>query len=123
MIYTRGVHKLNNNKCQIVKFADDFTIIIKSDTISDLVNTATNFMTKFFKELSDLNLHLNIDKCSSVLFNNSKEMFDLLDMTVNNLIVKNKKHAKILGITVDNRPNLNLNTRILKEHCSKSINI
>lgn len=42
---------------------------------------------------------------------------------VNNLILKSKKHAKILGITVDDRLNFNLNTKILKENCAKSINI
>lgn len=122
-IYTRKLHRLNTQKCQIIQFADDFTVLVKSDSISDLLNTATDFMNQFNSELSDLNLHLNIDKCSSIIFNHNKEMFNLLDIRLNNLIIRNVKHVKILGITLDKRLNFNLNVKNLKENCAKSINI
>lgn len=122
-IYTKNLHSLNNNQCQIVQFADDITILIKSNSITNLLNTATHFVSKFNTKLMELNLCLNIEKCSSVLFNHHTEMFDLLDIKVNNITIKNKKHVQILGITIDNRLNFNLNTKILKENCSKTLNI
>lgn len=50
-------------------------------------------------------------------------MFDLLDITINNFTIKNVKHVKMLGITLDKRLNFNLNTRNLNENCAKALNV
>lgn len=94
-----------------------------SNNLRDLINTPTSFINEFNNKLLDLNLHLNIDKCSSILFNHNSNMFNLLDINVNNSTIKNQNHVKILGITLDKRLNFNLNTRNLKENCSKVLNI
>lgn len=48
-LYTKNLHNLNNEKCQIVQFADDITVIVKSNNLRDLINTATSFINESSK--------------------------------------------------------------------------
>lgn len=122
-VYTKCLHDLSTENEKIVQFADDFTIIIKARTVSEILNRAKNFLIKFNYQLKELNLKLNFDKCSSIIFNHKQDMFNLLDININNQVIHNKTHVKILGITLDAKLNFNLNTKLLKENCNRNLNI
>lgn len=122
-IYTKDLHAISTDSEKIVQFADDFTIIIKAKTVSEIIYKAKLFLLKFNNQLQELNLKLNFDKCNSILFNHKQDMFNLLDITIDNHVILNKNHVKILGLTIDKKLNFNLNTKILKENCNGYINI
>lgn len=122
-IYTNELHQLSNGEANIYQFADDFSMVISANTVSELKNNTSNFIKKFNDKLKELNLKLNINKCNTIAFNCNNDFNHLLDIEIDNETIKNVNSVRVLGITIDKKLTFNLNTKICKESCNKYLNI
>lgn len=58
-----------------------------------------------------LNLDLSLNKTNTIIVNHRLDNFTNYDITINNFTVKNVINIKILGITIDNKLNFNINQK------------
>lgn len=95
-----NIHKLNYVNTKIFQFADDFTIVINAKMVSEINNIAKNALLRFNKILEELNLKLHVEKCKTIIFKQDQIYNQLLDINMNNNIIRNTNTVQILGITL-----------------------
>lgn len=66
-LYTKDIHKLNDDGIILPQFADDFAAIITGDE-NEVTSKANNFIRNMNNELKKLNLNLNARKCAAINF-------------------------------------------------------
>ena len=99
-------------------FADDTTIFFHSDSIENIIETASTIMTQLTSWFNANKLTLNADKSSFTIFKSrGKKILNLPDqIEFQNKHIKRTKHIKFLGITIEE--NLTWDLQI-NEICNK----
>lgn len=106
-----------------MQFADDFVLIIKAQNLTDLLVFTNHYISKFNIELKKIYLDLNLSKTHSIIFNHRLNNFTNYNLTIENSIIKNVTHTKILSVIIDNKLNFNINTKTVKSTCNKYLNL
>lgn len=91
-------------KTKSILFADDTTIYASSRNIIDLYANMNNDLSKLNDWFRANKLSLNVNKTNYLLFTNSQINYSgMLNIKINNEIIKCKSCVKFLGIFIDDR--------------------
>ena len=80
----------------IVIFADDNTLFMTADNITDLVENLEDFMRSVFTRFANNQRERNTTKCHFLLSTNEKVI-----AKVDSAEIENNQSEKLLGITID----------------------
>lgn len=118
LLYINNIVSITNHKT--ILFADDISIIVKSDkkhnTINDHENEINDTINKLINWLDKNNLTVNLNKSVFIQFNKSYNSNFNINLNIPKL--KEVTHTKFLGVTVDE----NLNWKAHVEQVSNKIN-
>lgn len=120
-LYTKELHKLQDNNTQILQYADDVTITIRSKNKSEIRRKATQIMAKFTSMLESMSLKINPNKCAILDFSECLPIRS--GIIINNTEINKENETKILGITIDKNLNFSSHIKNLTEQCKKRINL
>lgn len=98
-LYTFALHEIMEEDCELIQFADDFTVLVTGKTIEDIEESANNFLKKLTKKLGDLNLSINAGKTAAVVF--SRKNAESLKIKIGQTKVQVNNTHKYLGYTLD----------------------
>ena len=83
-----------------ILFADDTTILIKSDTASTAIISMNRELEKLSIWLTVNKLSLNISKTHYMVFDRGKEKTDQYSLFLNNILIDRVKYTKFLGVVI-----------------------
>lgn len=63
-IYTAKLHQIESENIKLFQFADDFVLLISTDRKDLIMKTVTDTLNGFMNGTKQLNLKINIEKCS-----------------------------------------------------------
>ena len=110
-----------SNILQFTQFADDTCIFYSAKPDPSIENTLNNELKKVSKWPTTNKLSLNVDKSSYLNFSpNNREI--KLNLCINKEVLKEKEHAKYLGILIDKnlswKPQINAVKLCLSKGCA-----
>lgn len=114
-IYTKDIHKLEDDRCKIIQYADDFCITFAIGDNDDMNEIVQSKFLEINQIIEELNLNLNSSKTNVQFFRRSNRMDPNITINFNNSSIPNSTNVKYLGINLDH--NLNF-----IEHTSQVIN-
>ena len=101
LVYINDIHK-SSDILQYILFADDTNLFLQHNNIEQLVQTATQELSKVSQWLNSNKLTLNVDKTSFMIFKTrGKKVNTPANVTINDKIIKQVKWTKFLGILID----------------------
>ena len=103
-------------KQNIVLFADDSTVVFKSNCTLELQIDMNNTLDIFIKWLKSNNLVINLNKTNLMTFKNRKQYLTNLDINYNGQKIHEVENAKFLGLHLDS--NLSWKTQV-ENLCSR----
>ena len=106
-----------------ILFADDTTILIKSDTASTAVISMNRELEKLSIWLTANKLSLNISKTHYMVFDRGKEKTDQYSLFLNNILIDRVKYTKFLGVIIDEKLNWTHHISYIKNKISKGFGI
>ena len=104
--------------CKVKIFADDTTIFFHSDTIENIIETASIIMTQLTRWFNANKLTLNADKSSFTIFKSGRKKIPNLPDHIDFLDkqIRRTSHIKFLGVTIEENPSWNLH---INEICNE----
>ena len=93
---------LSLQKCDLANYADDSTLYTSGKSVSNIMNSVSHDFTILSKWFYNNFTVLNPDKCSFMLLGVDDELQTNLVCGYETL--KNRKQEKLLGVTIDNKP-------------------
>ena len=110
---------------EFVLFADDTNIFVSSHSLSEAFAKANNLLSSLSKYMTLNKLHINMSKCNYIIFKpKTKEVdqpYPFLELKIGDTVIKQVKHAKFLGVTIDENLNWEQHTKDLKRKLYYSI--
>ena len=106
-----------------ILFADDTTILIKSDTASTAIISVNRELEKLSIWLTANKLSLNISKTHYMVFDRGKEKTDQYSLFLNNILIDRVKYTKFLGVIIDEKLNWTHHISYIKNKISKRFGI
>ena len=106
-----------------IPFADDTTILIKSDTASTAIISMNRELEKLSIWLTANKLSLNISKTHYMVFDRGKEKTDQYSLFLNNILIDRVKYTKFLGVIIDEKLNWTHHISYIKNKISKGFGI
>lgn len=98
-IYTGVLHSIQEEGCELIQFADDFTLMVTGTTLEEVESRSNRFLSKFESKLQTLQLKINPSK-SAVLPFTLKHMDKLKIKIASEKITISNTH-KHLGVMLD----------------------
>uniref|UniRef100_A0ABD2WYE8 Reverse transcriptase domain-containing protein n=1 Tax=Trichogramma kaykai TaxID=54128 RepID=A0ABD2WYE8_9HYME len=108
---------------ELLEFADDLVIYIKSQNIREVVSKIEKEVNKLYNKLSDKNFFLAPKKCQLIIFSQNTPRNSNYSLKINNNKLKPKNNVKFLGIHLDKNLNWSHHIKKTKESCLKALNI
>ena len=110
---------------EFVLFADDTNIFVSSRSLHEAFAKANNLLVSLSKYMTLNKLHINMSKCNYILFRPKTKKVDqpdpFLELKIGNTVIKQVKHTKFLGVTIDENLNWEQHTKDLKRKLYYSI--
>ena len=107
-----------SNKGEFVLFADDTNIFVSSKSLPEAFTKANNLLSSLNRYMTLNKLHINLAKCSYIIFKpKSKEVdqpYPFLELKINDVVIKQVKFTKFLGVTIDENLNWEQHVKSLK---------
>jgi len=100
-IYTKRLHQVNNEKNQIMQFADDFMIISSGKAFNSVVDNLQNKLTDFNLLCKDLGFSFNPSK--SVVINVGRGCKKVANVALENVAVPNPKSVTFLSANMSHK--------------------
>ena len=110
---------------QYILFADDTNLSLQHNNIKQLVQTATQELSKLVSQwLNSNKLTLNVDKTSFMLFKTrGKKVNTPANVTINDKIIKQVKWTKFLGILIDEQMTWKTHINFITNKISKLMSL
>ncbi|XP_058817079.1 uncharacterized protein LOC131680379 [Topomyia yanbarensis] len=98
-LYTAPLHKVTVEDCELVQFADDFTVLAKGANLDETAIKINIFLGKLSTVLSAMNFKLNVQKSAAIVFSNKNH--EKLEIKIGQETVTINNTHKLLGFTLD----------------------
>lgn len=98
-IYTAELHEVQEEGCELIQFADDFTVMVTGKTLEEIEERANSFLGKFDSKLQTLQLKLNPSKSAAVPF--TLKHVDKMTVKISGEKIAINNTHKQLGIILD----------------------
>ena len=110
---------------EFVLFADDTNVFVSGASMEEAFSKANNLL-KSLTEYMNLNkLHINMSKCCYMIFKPKNNVIDqpypLLQLKINDTVIKHVSHTKFLGVTIDEKLNWDQHIKDLKRKLYHSL--
>ena len=110
---------------KFVLFADDTSIFVAADSISQVYEIADKVLEAVCKYMEVNLLHINVKKCCYMYFspfkrpkNDEASEIDTYSLNINSIIINRVSHTKFLGVTIDDKlswkPHINMQNKKLR---------
>ena len=108
--------------CNVHNYADDNTLSYFSNSIPNLIKVLEQETNNAVSWLSSNNMIVNPEKFHCIII--SKDISDTsgIDINITNKTIKSEKYVKLLGISIDNKLNFNLQITELCKKASAQLN-
>ena len=107
LIYINDIVNCSPNAGEFILFADDTNIFVSAKTCNEVYGIANNLLNSLTMYMNANKLHINMTKCSYILFKTkgklNEEPSPDIHLTINKTIIKRVKHAKFLGVIIDEK--------------------
>ena len=124
LIYINDITNCSNLG-DFVLFADDTNIFVSHKSLSQAFSKANNLLASLNRYMTLNKLHINMTKCNYIVFRPKTKLVDqpdpFLELKINNVVIKKVKHAKFLGVTIDEKLNWDQHFKELKRKLYYSI--
>ena len=124
LIYINDIVNCSKNG-EFVLFADDTNIFVSGDTLAEAYEKSNNLLASLSQYMLTNKLHINMTKCCYISFKpkNSPQDTDEdnLNLMINGSVIKQVKHTKFLGVTIDEDLNWNQHITDLKRKLYHSV--
>lgn len=120
-IYTSKLHQIESENVKLFQFADDFVLLVSTSNKNLLQRAVTDSLNNFITKSKQLNLKINIEKCS--VLNLSRGKNKIKEITIDGKKVLANNLAKILGITFDGGLNFKKHHSLLVQGIKHDINL
>ncbi len=94
---------------EFVIFADDTNIFVSSKSLPEAFSKANSLLTSLNRYMTLNKLHINLAKCSYIIFKPKSKIVDqpypFLELKINDVVIKQVKFTKFLGVTIDENLN------------------
>ena len=110
LIYVNDMINCSSLKeaAEFVLFADDTNIFVSGNSIEEAFEKANKLLDSLNYYMTTNKLHINMTKCCFMIFSPNKKLIDqplqpYLKLKINNCEIKHVTHAKLLGVTIDEK--------------------
>ncbi|PNF37508.1 hypothetical protein B7P43_G14331 [Cryptotermes secundus] len=101
LLYVNDLPKIGNNKAEMVLYADDTSIIVKSLNLTDFTNCANKILQDMKNWFTTNLLSLNEDKTQYMQFVTKRSSLVDLHVMYESREIANTSNVKFLGLTLD----------------------
>ena len=114
-----------SNLGEFVLFADDTNIFVSSKSLPEAFSKANALLASLNRYMALNKLHINLAKCSYIIFRPKSKGVDqpypFLELKIDDVVIKQVKFAKFLGVTIDENLSWDQHVKSLKRKLYYSI--
>ncbi|KAL7289662.1 hypothetical protein TKK_0016390 [Trichogramma kaykai] len=122
-IYTSFIKKSLSDAVEILEFADDLVIFVKTQDVHKCLGVIETVINDLKTGLKIKNLTLAPEKCELMIFSQKNFNNSTLSLKINDTVLKPKNRVKFLGMHLDKQLTWNYHINKTKENCLKALNI
>lgn len=121
-LYTHDLDHSISPLCQVLQYADDLALYVRSNSISDVKNDLNTALTLLGEWLKDHGLSLSASKSSCVIFS-KKRIPPVIDLYIEQEKIRQLSSTKFLGVYLDSRLSGVSHCNYIADVCEKNINV
>lgn len=116
-VYTSFIESFVTDRSRILQFADDVVVFTVSKDIAEAANLIGDKVDKLSKGLKEKNLFLSPEKCSLMIFINTRCRINSYRVRLNGVDISPSEDVKFLGMYLDRKLNWRKHINYLKDRC------